>query len=82
MCISSIRIHNQTHKVIIKFFRVRVKNDLAAVAILSAAVCIPVVPSIQGRVINARLRMQKEEKKTKARVFLNVTKNIRPDKQN
>jgi hypothetical protein len=59
VCTSSIRIHNQTHKVIIKFFQVRVKNDLAAVAILRAAVSIPAVPYIQGRVVNARLCMKK-----------------------
>jgi len=63
MCASSIRIHNQTHKVIIKFFRVRAKNGLAAVAILSAAVSIPVVPYIQGHVVNARLCLQKERTK-------------------
>ncbi len=82
MCTSSIRIHNQTHKVIIKFFQVRVKNDLAAVAILRAAVSIPAVPYIQGRVVNARLCMKKRRntRKKKARVFLDTTENIRPDK--
>ncbi len=58
---SSIRIHNQTYKVIIKLFRVRVKNDLAAVAILPVAVSIPSVPYIQGHIVNARLCMLKEE---------------------
>jgi len=84
VCASSIRIHNQTHKVIIKFFRVRAKNGLAAVAILSAAVSIPVVPYIQGHVVNARLYLQKEStkrrKKSRREFFLGVTENIRRDK--
>jgi hypothetical protein len=56
---SSIRIHNQTHKVIIKFFEVRGKNDLAA-----AAVSIPAVPYIQGHVVNALARLCVKEERT------------------
>ncbi len=58
MCTGSIWIPNQTHRVIIKLFRVRVKNDLAAAA--AAIVSIPVVLYPQGRVVNARRRKNKK----------------------